>query len=183
MKVCEYCGTEVGRDTSICPRCGANDFEQVCDNCGTKYDDALYCPRCGVKAGQKPRLCPVCNTQYYTNACPNCGYIKGNNVAFGSDGCSSGRYNSYQQDTPAPKSDMPLALKVILWIFFLPIMATIAVVRDDHIGTVAKAVLIMAIWLVCVSIGSSSDSSSTNQTGTTAAVVATQDLNTLSHAS
>lgn len=46
-----------------------------CENCGSKFEDGLYCPKCGVKVGEDAKVCPSCRTKYYTNACPNCGYI------------------------------------------------------------------------------------------------------------
>ena len=77
MKVCSYCGTENPNNAAICENCGAHEFKNKCNNCGTVFGEGEYCPKCGVKAGQKPRVCPNCGREYYSNACPTCGYVSG----------------------------------------------------------------------------------------------------------
>ena len=77
MKVCSYCGTENPNNAAICENCGAHEFKNKCNNCGTVFGEGEYCPKCGVKAGQKPRVCPNCGREYYSNACPTCGSCSG----------------------------------------------------------------------------------------------------------
>lgn len=48
---CEHCGAEVGRDASVCPKCG-------------RFFSSVKCPRCGFSG--EPFL--------FRNGCPTCGY-------------------------------------------------------------------------------------------------------------
>jgi RNA polymerase subunit RPABC4/transcription elongation factor Spt4 len=74
VKICKYCESAVAEEETVCPHCGARDFQYRCEQCGEVFESA-HCPRCGLRAGEKPKVCPHCGTRYHTNACPNCGYL------------------------------------------------------------------------------------------------------------
>ncbi len=80
MKKCEYCGQSVDNQVVFCPHCGANQFANICANCGNVFSNGVFCPKCGVKAGQEAKICPQCGNKYYSNACPQCGYSQANVV-------------------------------------------------------------------------------------------------------
>ena len=77
MKICKFCGTEVGSSETNCPQCGGDEFKFKCGNCQTVFEKAVYCPNCGVKATAQARICPSCGTKFYKNICPDCGYRVG----------------------------------------------------------------------------------------------------------
>lgn len=77
MKVCKFCGTVCADMAVSCPSCGANEFRQRCDNCGSVFENAGFCPKCGVKVGSRAKICPDCGATYYSAACPDCGYCVG----------------------------------------------------------------------------------------------------------
>lgn len=74
MKVCQYCGSPVPRETYLCPHCGAHEFDNRCPRCGTLYT-ASACPQCGLAADAEQHKCPNCGTRFFDDACPTCGYI------------------------------------------------------------------------------------------------------------
>ena len=164
-------------DETTCSNCGAIEFNQVCDNCGTVYQDGVYCPRCGVKAGQKPYQCPNCGKLYFSNACPNCGYTyiepQQENVAANYN-ISNPQTNSHtQRQTPnsrkkktAIKNTMPKkrngnCLSILIWVLFFPIMLTVVIIRSNKLSKLVKGILVSLIWIISIVI-ISSDSSSTS---------------------
>lgn len=105
MKICKHCDSELPEGVKFCPSCGASDFAHKCENCGTVFDNGLYCPQCGVKVGKKEKTCPVCGETYFSNACPNCGYIP--NRASGNEGAY--RQPSYRDFQDAVFRSAPVA--------------------------------------------------------------------------
>lgn len=57
-----------------------------------------------------------------------------------------------------PKKKRNWVLTIILWIFFLPIMATIVLVRTPKLKKSVKAILIAIVWIICIAIGSNGNS-------------------------
>ena len=71
---------------------------------------------------------------------------------------------------------------VLLWICFLPIMATIYIARSKTLKKSYKVAIIAAIWLVCILIGTLYPHTSTNtSTTTTSTVATTQSANSASY--
>ena len=142
MKVCKYCGTPNDNESTKCQACGAADFSYKCGNCGTVFNSS-FCPTCGTKAGLDAMKCPDCGTRYYSAACPNCGYSAARKAASRDirsiQNASNSRpisattiQPSLNEATPKKKGTF---WKVLLWIFFFPIMATIAIWKSKmHIA-------------------------------------------------
>ena len=159
MKVCKYCDSECNDGEKTCHSCGASEFSNKCRNCGTVFDSG-FCPNCGVKVGQKPRVCPKCGNEYYTNACPNCGY---NGL-----GQNSPVANPFQTSSAANSSNnnqsnkgKPLIVTILLWIFFLPIMAIVTIWKSEKLDKKWKIILtviILAFYLVVGAVNSDTTS-------------------------
>lgn len=67
---CEHCGAEVGRDASVCPKCG-------------RFFSSVKCPRCGFSG--EPFL--------FRAGCPSCGYsapVSGSSPPAGRRGAAAG---------------------------------------------------------------------------------------------
>lgn len=148
MQICKYCGTTNQYGTCICHACGANEFKYKCDNCGTLYQEANYCPQCGVKAGTKPRSCPRCGAAYYSTACPDCGYIIGIPPAPQETVPVYAQPAAYP--APAPKRRQAW-LWVLGWIFIFPLPLTV-LTMNSRINGLWKAVIIVIAWLVFFSL-------------------------------
>lgn len=142
MKVCENCGTENGNNATKCSACGSGNLTNKCDNCGTIFKTA-FCPTCGVKAGSKSQKCPDCGEEYFSAACPKCGY---------SPARKAGERSANASNQPTIIVNQPAKKKtsfgiILLWIFFLPIMATIAVWKSQKLKKLWKIIITAAIWL------------------------------------
>ena len=143
MKVCKFCNTENSDDTAVCNSCGGNEFSFVCPNCGNVHDYA-YCPNCGTKRGESARTCPSCGEKYFNRICPNCGYMPG------SDAVTVTVRERIITETEEPKkkrSGWATFGLILLWIYFLPIMATIKVWKSEKLPKWAKIVITVAIWI------------------------------------
>ena len=163
MKVCKYCGAVNADNANECSACGGKEFKHKCENCGTEFDNGLYCPKCGVKVGTTAKVCPKCGVKYFSNACPNCGYTayKENtstvNVQIERvyEQQNTPTYNA-QNTTTVPKRKT--WLWVLGWIVCFPIPVTVLIVKNKKMSKVVKGVLITLLWLAIIVIGNSEDS-------------------------
>lgn len=171
MKVCKFCGTQVDDAIQHCPSCGSNAFLHICENCGSHFESG-FCPNCGVRAGQKKKICPECGSAYFSNACPNCGYTE---IRKPIQQTVIHKHVYVQQKeqmpepTPVQSEKHSGCLTVFLWIFFFPIMATIAILRSPNMKGLTKALLVLLVWGIIIGIGSTAnkDSTKTSPTPTT----------------
>ena len=122
VRVCARCATINGIHATACRHCQSRELLYQCDNCRTKFA-SNDCPACGLKAGTKPRECPKCGGEYYGTICPKCGYIT------------------------MPEKRRTSVGTVLLWIFFLPIMATIAIARSRDLKQSHKVQGVCYIWV------------------------------------
>lgn len=142
MKVCKFCNTENSDDTAVCSSCGGNEFSFVCPNCGNVHDYA-YCPNCGTKRGESARTCPNCGEKYFKRICPNCGYI--------AQPESIPRRIYYEEpEKPKKRSGWATFGLILLWIYFLPIMASIKVWKSEKLPKWAKIVAVSIILILSV---------------------------------
>lgn len=144
MKVCSYCGTENPNNAAICENCGAHEFKNKCNNCGTVFGEGEYCPKCGVKAGQKPRVCPNCGREYYSNACPTCGYVSGGGGA--TERPRQATTRSYKQPSKQVKKRKTW-LWVLGWLFIFPLPLTILLMRNQRMNKAVKIIILVVAWL------------------------------------
>ena len=181
MKVCKYCGAVNAENSSECSACGGREFKYKCENCGTEFDDGLYCPKCGVKAGTRAKVCPSCGEKYFSNACPNCGYTANranyNNTYNANYGNANPQRNVSEPSAPvytnqntnqAPKRKT--WLWVLGWIFCFPIPLTVLIVKNKKMSKVVKGVLIALLWLAVIIIGNSEDSQNAENVQTTSCI-------------
>lgn len=173
MKVCKYCDTVNADNATECTACGAKEFSHKCDNCGTEFDNGMYCPKCGVKVGTRTKTCPACGTKYYTNACPNCGYAVGKGSA--STAKTQSTYQEpitpeYEEENITPKKKRKTWLWVLGWIFCFPIPLTVLIVKNKKMSKVVKGILIALLWLAFIFIGSAQDNQNTENTQTTSGI-------------
>lgn len=144
MKICKYCGLENGDEAKKCRGCGANEFQNKCPNCGTVHEGS-FCPNCGVKIGTKPHVCPTCGNVYYTHVCPCCGYSPaGKTIAPSQNVLVT---HIYQEEKPNKKVTV---WKVLLWVFFFPIMAVITIWKCDKLNGTVKLLLTAAVGVILV---------------------------------
>ena len=144
MKICKYCGVENSDETIKCRGCGANEFMNKCSNCGTVHEGS-FCPNCGVKAGAKPQVCPTCGNIYYTHVCPRCGYSPASkNTAPTQNVIVT---HLYQEEKPKKKVAV---WKILLWIFFFPIMIVISIWKCNKLNGTAKVLLTAAIGMILI---------------------------------
>lgn len=156
MKICKYCNSISANGTTKCNTCGAIELENKCDNCGEIFDDA-FCPNCGTKAGQPARTCPQCHTTYFSPACPNCGYMRSARVnsAQQPQQPQPSNLNVQPQTAPVKKSKLKTFGIVLLWIYFLPIMAIVTIWTKAKIAknwkialTVIISLLALIFWVI-----------------------------------
>ena len=164
MKVCAYCGTENLDNSVLCTNCGAHEFHNKCNNCGTVFSEGEYCPKCGVKAGQKPRTCPNCGREYYSNACPTCGYMQGEREPMNRS--KTRATVSYSEQSTKPTKKRKTWLWVLGWIFIFPLPLTILLLRNQKMNRVIKIAIIAIAWLFYLLIAFSGNSSGANSSAT-----------------
>lgn len=163
MKLCSYCGAKNKNSAETCVACGGADFKFKCENCGTVFKDG-YCPSCGVKGGRSARTCPECGEVYFTRACPECGYT---HVPQHKN--SSPQYVTVNVNSGGHRQQKSSFGKVLLWIFFLPIMAGIAIWKTNW-KTLYKIIATAVLLIVFVAVGASeSDDSNSSDLSATAA--------------
>ena len=172
MKICNYCNAENDDNAKTCSACGAKEFSQKCNNCGTIYKDALYCPKCGTKAGQKAKTCPNCGTEYYTNACPNCGFTgrTSNNASV--------EVNVKYAEKPKKRKTW---LWVLGWIFIFPLPLTILIHRNQKMAKGLKIAIIAAAWIAYLCIGYSNKSDKTADKPNAASEQISESVETVSN--
>lgn len=158
MKNCSYCGASHENNAEFCSACGANEFKFSCDNCGTMLKDGLYCPKCGVKFGKKAKFCVECGEKYYSNACPNCGYTnarKPPGPITESVVSNQPVQTVYIPPKPVDEPKKVTFWTIICWLFFFPIMVTIAVWRSKKLNVLAKTVITAILWIIFIYISQS----------------------------
>ncbi|MDO5713688.1 MAG: hypothetical protein Q4Q07_04580 [Tissierellia bacterium] len=162
MRVCTYCGSENSDDVLRCTSCGANEFNNKCNNCGTVFSEGNYCTKCGVKAGTVAKVCPKCEKEYFSAACPDCGYTVHEKdrtgfsyesetvVTVGSstigildsvDYTAGRTKRDGDAETTKQEEKSNTWLWVLGWIFCFPIPLTILLVRSEKARE-------MALWVL-----------------------------------
>lgn len=159
MKVCKYCGVDNANSAATCSSCGANDFSNRCDNCGTVFEDGNYCPKCGVKAGKESKVCPDCGTVYYTAVCPECGRKDGTRRSANAEYTI---YTPVQKADARPEAKRRTWLWALGWIFIFPVPLTILMARNRKLNKWVKAGIIAAAWIVYLAIGFSGSGAAAN---------------------
>ena len=101
---------------------------KICKNCGTENQESnAFCPACG---GQEfVHRCASCGAEFEGNFCPNCGAR-----------AETERPNRQSLPPEQPKKKVTFG-RVLLWIFFLPIMGIIAIWRSPRLKTPIKIAL------------------------------------------
>lgn len=128
MKICLFCGTEAADSAATCAACGANQFKNKCNNCGTVFEEGAYCPSCGVKAGETAKRCPRCGKNYFSAACPDCGYLPGAEAAAEPRFDPAVLLDSISS-IAVPEKKRRTWLWVLGWIFCYPIPLTVLIFR------------------------------------------------------
>lgn len=147
MKVCTYCNTVNDDKAKTCISCGGNTFKNKCENCGTIFDEGLYCPKCGVKVGSIAKKCPSCGTEYFSNACPNCGHVDRENQSYVNPSIVS------ENETSQPIKKRKTWLWVLGWILMFPVPLTILMLKNQELNKGLRIGIIIAAWLVYFIIG------------------------------
>lgn len=158
MKKCKFCGALNANKATKCSSCGANEFVYQCENCGAEFESGKFCPNCGTKIGQVAKKCPNCGNEYYTNACPSCGYVPGK----ATNGGVEHRVVVETVVQNKPKKKVTFGT-VLLWIFFLPIMATISIWRSSW-TTKRKIIVTAVMWIIFLAIGAANKESTATPT-------------------
>ena len=109
----------------------------ICKNCGAENPERnVFCENCGSELLHR---CRNCGTEFEGNFCPNCG-------AKAEPPDQPGRG---ARPTEQPKKKVTFG-RVLLWIFFLPIMGIIAIWQSQRLKTPWKIALTGLIVLACV---------------------------------
>ena len=110
---------------------------KICKNCGTEnQENNAFCPACGGQAFV--HRCAGCGAEFEGNFCPNCG-------------TKADAEQPDRQPLPPERPRRKVTFgRVLLWIFFLPIMAIIAIWRSQRLKTPMKIALTGLIVLVLV---------------------------------
>ena len=110
---------------------------KICKNCGTEnQENNAFCPDCG--GNEFLHWCASCGTEFEGNFCPNC------------DTKADAEQPDRQPLPPERPRRKVTFGRVLLWIFFLPIMGIIAIWRSPRLKTPWKIVLTGLIVLACV---------------------------------
>ena len=128
---------------------------KICKNCGTEnQENNVFCPACGGQAFA--RRCASCGTEFEGNFCPNCGAR-----------ADAERPDRQSLPPEQPKKKVTFG-RVLLWIFFLPIMGIIAIWRSQRLKTPVKIALtgliVLALVLFCRPRGSKTASATVQPT-------------------
>lgn len=190
MKVCKYCGAVAEDHAKSCSSCGGSAFKYRCENCGTVFEDGMYCPKCGVKAGRKPKKCPRCGAEYYSTACPECGFLPGQNQAPPPVPNPNPNPNpnpyAYQPARPnyvpgqvpvqsSPPKKRKTWLWVLGWIFIFPVPLTMLIWRNNKMHRPLKIFLIIISWALYIGMVSTNESKNTSGVTSTKTQITTQD--------
>ena len=110
---------------------------KICKNCGTEnQENNAFCPACGGNAFV--HRCAGCGAEFEGNFCPNCG-------------TKADAEQPDRQPLPPERPRRKVTFgQVLLWIFFLPIMAIIAIWRSQRLKTPMKIALTGLIVLALV---------------------------------
>ena len=110
---------------------------KICKNCGTEnQENNAFCPACGGQAFV--HRCANCGAEFEGNFCPNCG-------------TKADAEQPDRQPLPPERPRRKVTFgRVLLWIFFLPIMGIIAIWRSRRMTTPVKLALTGLIVLACV---------------------------------
>ncbi len=110
------------------------------------------------------KICNNCKKSIDDDAlvCPYCGCVTKNS---GTQKNVNNLDSNHKMQEPKKKKN--IVLLVVLWIFFLPIMATIAIVKSKKIKMPVKVILIVLIWLICFGIANSNKENSNTVQDTT----------------
>lgn len=101
---------------------------KICKNCGTEnQENNAFCPTCGGNAFM--HRCVSCGAEFEGNFCPNCGTK-----------ADAEQPNRQPLPPKQPRRKVTFGW-VLLWIFFLPIMAIIAIWRSRRLTTPVKIAL------------------------------------------
>lgn len=131
MKICKYCGTANANDAKECEACHAREFSYKCDRCGTKFDSS-FCPNCGIKGGADPQ------PEHSRDAVEKT--VVEHHVII-------------DQRQPEPQKKKHTFWIVVLWIFFLPVMAILAIWKAKKIPKLWKIILTVAIAFITLLYG------------------------------
>lgn len=177
MKQCSYCGTKVEDSVTSCPGCGAGSFSNVCPNCGKVYEHGSFCPVCGTNVNTAPKKCPRCGNTFFSNACPNCGYNSLHSSVYTTQTPTQTSAQTTYQPSQAQSTQTQKkggCWKVLLWVLFFPIMATIAIWKSQQLGTFAKIILTIIVLGAFIAIGNAQNTenaATSSNTGLAAPVV------------
>lgn len=117
-KICTHCRTKVRTEADRCPSCGASEFWYKCASCG-KVSNTPVCPVCGWNPAH--------------------------------DSGSAQRQHQSVQYAPQigqPQKKKASVWKILLWVFFLPIMGCIVIAKSPRFSTKLKAIFISGIALL-----------------------------------
>lgn len=110
---------------------------KICKNCGTENQESnAFCPACG--GNEFVHRCANCGAEFEGNFCPNCGTK-----------ADAEQPNRQPLPSEQPRRKVTFG-RVLLWIFFLPIMAIIAIWRSQRLKTPIKIALTGLIVLALV---------------------------------
>lgn len=110
---------------------------KICKNCGIEnQENNAFCPTCG--GNEFVHRCANCGAEFEGNFCPNCGTK-----------ADAEQPNRQPLPPKQPRRKVTFG-RVLLWIFFLPIMAIIAIWRSQRLKTPMKIALTGLIVLALV---------------------------------
>ena len=107
---------------------------KICKNCGAENQERnVFCENCGSAFLHR---CGSCGTEFEGNYCPNCG-------------AQAEPPDRWTLPPEKPKKKVTFG-RVLLWIFFLPIMGIIAIWQSQRLKTPWKIVLTGLIILALI---------------------------------
>lgn len=113
---------------------------KICKNCGTENNDGnAFCTACG--GNTFVHRCGKCGTEFTGNFCSNCGTPAGMDM----------QGDRWTMPSEEPKKKVTFG-RVLLWIFFTPIMGIIAIWKAERLKPVWKILLTCLIVAVCLFI-------------------------------
>ncbi len=124
-------------------------IKMQCTNCGGELE---------IDANSKETICPYCQTKMHIDDPSVLSIHNPENTGYEFEkGRLKARKEILSDDSKKAKNNMPIWLKILLWVIFLPIMLLIIIWKKKEWSNKRKIILSLVILIICSTIYKSID--------------------------